>query len=113
MRRVRTSNRWGTALHGFWFGFGEDDGYAILEAPDNVSAAGAVIAIAAGGALASVETTVLISRSPVGSRACASSVPGTGGRGFETLTPRETESLGYAVTEVVASRATCRACGCS
>src|ERR671915_2222459 len=45
---------------GFWYGFGEYDGDAILEAPDNVAAAGAVLAIAAGGALASVETTVLM-----------------------------------------------------
>ena len=50
----------GGALHGFWYGFGEYDGYAILEAPDNVSATGAVLAIAAGGALASLETTVLM-----------------------------------------------------
>src|SRR5213592_3590265 len=50
----------GGALHGFWYGFGEYDGYAIFEAPDNVSVAGAVLAIAAGGALASVETTVLM-----------------------------------------------------
>jgi uncharacterized protein with GYD domain len=50
----------GGALHGFWYGFGEYDGYAILEAPDNVAAAGAVLAIAAGGALSSVETTVLM-----------------------------------------------------
>ena len=50
----------GGALHGFWYGFGEYDGYAIFEAPDNVSMAGAVLAIAAGGALASVETTVLM-----------------------------------------------------
>jgi uncharacterized protein with GYD domain len=50
----------GGALHGFWYGFGEYDGYAILEAPDNVAVAGAVLAITAGGALASVETTVLM-----------------------------------------------------
>jgi uncharacterized protein with GYD domain len=50
----------GGTLQGFWYGFGEYDGYAILEAPDNVSAAGAVLAIAAGGALSSVETTVLM-----------------------------------------------------
>jgi len=50
----------GGTLQGFWYGFGEFDGYAILEAPDNVSAAGAVLAIAAGGALASVDTTVLM-----------------------------------------------------
>jgi uncharacterized protein with GYD domain len=50
----------GGTLQGFWYGFGEYDGYAILEAPDNASAAGAVLAIAAGGALASVDTTVLM-----------------------------------------------------
>jgi uncharacterized protein with GYD domain len=50
----------GATLHGFWYGFGEYDGYAIFEAPDNVSMAGLVLAIAAGGALASVETTVLM-----------------------------------------------------
>ena len=50
----------GGTLHGFWYGFGQYDGYAILEAPDNVSMAGVVLAITAGGALASVETTVLL-----------------------------------------------------
>ena len=50
----------GGVLHGFWYGFGEYDGYAIFETPDNVSMAGLVLAIAAGGALASVETTVLM-----------------------------------------------------
>ena len=50
----------GGALRGFWYAFGEYDGYAIFEAPDNVSMSGVVLAIAAGGALASVETTVLL-----------------------------------------------------
>ena len=50
----------GGSLHGFWYGFGEYDGYAIIEAPDNASMAGLVLAITAGGALASVETTVLM-----------------------------------------------------
>ena len=59
-RRAPTSSRWGGSLHGFWYGFGEYDGYAIYEAPDNVSVAGAVLAVSAGGALASVETTVLM-----------------------------------------------------
>jgi uncharacterized protein with GYD domain len=51
----------GGALHGFWYGFGKYDGYAIYEAPDNVSMAGVVLAITSGGALASVETTPLMS----------------------------------------------------
>lgn len=50
----------GGSLHGFWYGFGEYDGYALLEAPDNVSVSGAVLAISAGGALSRVETTVLM-----------------------------------------------------
>src|SRR3970282_1621505 len=50
----------GGALGGFWYGFGEYDGYAVFEGPCHVSRAGPVLAIAAGGALASVETTVLM-----------------------------------------------------
>ena len=50
----------GGTLHGFWYGFGKYDGYAIFEAPDNVSLAGVVLAITAGGALSSVETTALM-----------------------------------------------------
>ena len=51
----------GGTLHGFWYGFGQYDAYAIYEAPDNVSMAGVVLAITSGGAFASVETTVLMS----------------------------------------------------
>ncbi len=50
----------GGKLHGFWYGFGEHDGYNLWEAPDNVSIAAVVLAIGSGGALASVETTVLM-----------------------------------------------------
>ena len=51
----------GGSLLGFWYGFGEYDGYAMYEVPDNASMAGLAVAISAGGALASVETTVLLS----------------------------------------------------
>jgi uncharacterized protein with GYD domain len=51
----------GGSLIGFWYGFGTYDGYAIYDVPDNASMAGLAVAIAAGGALASVETTVLLS----------------------------------------------------
>ena len=50
----------GGSLHGFWYGFGEYDGYAIFEAPDNVSMTGVLLAITSGGALSSSETTVLM-----------------------------------------------------
>ena len=51
----------GGQLHGFWYAFGEHDGWNLWEAPDNVSMAAVVLAIGAGGALRSSETTVLLS----------------------------------------------------
>jgi uncharacterized protein with GYD domain len=50
----------GGKLHGFWYAFGEHDGYNLWEAPDNVSMAAVALAIAGGGALSSIETTVLM-----------------------------------------------------
>jgi uncharacterized protein with GYD domain len=50
----------GGKLHGFWYAFGKHDGYSRLEAPDNVSMAAVALAISGGGALSSLETTVLL-----------------------------------------------------
>ncbi len=50
----------GGKLHGFWYAFGEYDGYNLWEAPDSVSMAAVVIAISGGGALAKCETTLLL-----------------------------------------------------
>jgi uncharacterized protein with GYD domain len=50
----------GGKLHGFWYAFGTHDGYNLWEAPDNVSMAAVVLAIGGGGALSSLETTVLM-----------------------------------------------------
>ena len=50
----------GGQLHGFWYGFGTHDGYNLWEAPDNVSRASVALAIGAGGALSTIETTVLL-----------------------------------------------------
>ena len=50
----------GGKLHGFWYAFGEHDGYNLFEAPDNVSMAAVAVAIGGGGALSSIETTVLM-----------------------------------------------------
>ena len=50
----------GGKLHGFWYAFGEHDGYTLWEAPDNVSMAAVALAIAGGGALSSSETIVLL-----------------------------------------------------
>jgi uncharacterized protein with GYD domain len=50
----------GGKLHGFWYAFGEHDGYTLWEAPDNVSMAAVALALGAGGAMRSSETVVLI-----------------------------------------------------
>ena len=50
----------GGKLHGFWYGFGAHDGFTLWEAPDNVSMAAVALAISSGGALSSLETTVLL-----------------------------------------------------
>jgi uncharacterized protein with GYD domain len=51
----------GGKLHGFWYAFGSHDGVTLWEAPDNVSMAAVALAIGSGGALHSMETTVLLS----------------------------------------------------
>jgi uncharacterized protein with GYD domain len=50
----------GGKLHGFWYAFGEHDGYTLWEAPDNVSMAATAVALGAGGAIRSIHTTVLL-----------------------------------------------------
>jgi uncharacterized protein with GYD domain len=51
----------GGKLNGFWYAFGEHDGYTLWEAPDNASMAAVAIALSSGGALSRVETTPLMS----------------------------------------------------
>ena len=50
----------GGRLHGFWYAFGEHDAYNLWEAPENVSMAAVALAISAGGALSSFQTTPLL-----------------------------------------------------
>ena len=50
----------GGKLHGFWYAFGTHDGYNLWEAPDNVSMAAVALAISGGGAVHSLQTTVLL-----------------------------------------------------
>ena len=50
----------GGKLHGFWYAFGEHDGLTLWEAPDNVSMAAVALALGAGGAIRSMDTTVLV-----------------------------------------------------
>ena len=50
----------GGTMHGFWYAFGNHDAYNLWEAPDNVSMAAVAVAISAGGALSSLQTTPLL-----------------------------------------------------
>jgi uncharacterized protein with GYD domain len=50
----------GGKLHGFWYSLGEHDGWNLWEAPNDVSMAAVALAISAGGALRSFETTALL-----------------------------------------------------
>ena len=50
----------GGRLHGFWYAFGEYDGYTLWEAPDNVSMASVAIALGSGGAISKLDTVVLL-----------------------------------------------------
>ena len=50
----------GGKLHGFWYAFGEDDGYVLGELPDDVVAARTVTKVVASGAFTSMSTTKLI-----------------------------------------------------
>jgi uncharacterized protein with GYD domain len=50
----------GGRLHGFWYALGTADGYTLWEAPDHVAMGAVSIALSAGGALSTVETTTLL-----------------------------------------------------
>jgi uncharacterized protein with GYD domain len=60
MLAARLFGTFGGQLHGFWYCFGEHDGYALVELPDNGSAAAASVAVAATGSFRHLETTVLL-----------------------------------------------------
>ena len=61
MLASRVFGTFGGRLEGFWYSFGEQDGYALVELPDSVAAAAASVAVAATGSFRQLETTVLIS----------------------------------------------------
>jgi uncharacterized protein with GYD domain len=52
----------GCKLKGLWYAFGKSDGFALIEAPDNVTSASIAIAISASGAFRTFETTVLMTQ---------------------------------------------------
>jgi uncharacterized protein with GYD domain len=53
----------GGKLLGFWFALGDFDGAFLIEAPDNRSAAALAMAVGGAGAVADIETTVLLDMS--------------------------------------------------
>ena len=60
MLASRIFGTFGGHLQGFWYAFGDQDGFALVELPDNVSAAAASVAVSATGSFRSLETTVLL-----------------------------------------------------
>jgi len=52
----------GCKLKGLWYAFGQSDGFALIEAPNNVTSASLMIAISASGAFNRFETTVLMTQ---------------------------------------------------
>src|SRR6476646_2111384 len=52
----------GCKLKGLWYAFGNSDGFALIEAPDNATSASVAIAINASGAFRKFETTVLMTQ---------------------------------------------------
>lgn len=50
----------GGRLHGFWYAFGQYDGYTLWEAPDNVKMASVALVLSSRGAIKSQETIVLM-----------------------------------------------------
>lgn len=50
----------GGKLVGFWWALGEFDGVAVIEAPDNTTAAALSILVGGSGALSKFETTALL-----------------------------------------------------
>jgi uncharacterized protein with GYD domain len=50
----------GAKLHGYWYAFGETDGYVLIEAPDDVVAASILVKVASTGAFTKLATTKLL-----------------------------------------------------
>ena len=50
----------GGKLYGYWYAFGDQDGYVLAEAPDNTAMASAMLTVAGSGAFRSLSTTALL-----------------------------------------------------
>ena len=52
----------GCKLDGLWYAFGENDGFALIEAPDNTTAGAIALTITSSGAFRKFETHVLMTQ---------------------------------------------------
>jgi uncharacterized protein with GYD domain len=52
----------GCKLHQLWYAFGDVDAFALIEAPDNITAGALAIAITSSGAFRTFETHVLMTQ---------------------------------------------------
>ena len=68
-----TAEALGGSLESFYFGFGGDDAYVVLDLPDNVAAASISLQVAASG-MASARTVVLLTPDEVDRAAKAPNV---------------------------------------
>ena len=65
IRGGKNNDSMGGKLEAFYYAFGETDLYAIVEMPDNVSAAAFSLTVVASGAVA-LKTTVLMTPEEIG-----------------------------------------------
>jgi uncharacterized protein with GYD domain len=78
----KTVEKLGGSLSGLWLSFGDYDAVAVIEMPDNTSAAAFALAAAAGGACKAVKTTPLLS--PEDGVAAMKKASGSGYKGLAT-----------------------------
>jgi uncharacterized protein with GYD domain len=52
----------GCTLHGLWYALGDADGFTLVEAPDNTTAAAVALAIVSSGAFRKLETTAVMTQ---------------------------------------------------
>ena len=50
----------GGKLHGYWYAFGDADGFVLFDAPDDVAAGTLLVKVASTGAFTNVSTTKLL-----------------------------------------------------
>ena len=91
----------GGKLHGFWYAFGEADGYGLLELPDDVAAVSILATVAATGASSGVDHAVAAGGRSRPGRSAGVGLPGAG-RGPRLIT-QSTSALAAVISPPVGS----------